>query len=1003
MSRSFRLFVSRPAGYLSLALGLLLAFLSAAVNASDAAQRGLLPDWQEPSVIKNLVVNTQDSAIGMPATIGDYLYFFAFNQGAERDIYELWRTDGTPGGTVMLESYREWYFDSESLVLLGDKLIFLARDAGGNTAFWITDGTPGGAKVMLDPAVYTSFSNVHQVTVAGSYVYFLAYDDEHLTQLWRTDTTTAGTIRLTGGDYPFDGSYSSLMTAYDGQLYFIAYDDAYHNILVRSDGTPGGTTAVKDLGELNSYNLLANDGYLYIAGSSLLRSDGTAAGTISLKTFSESESLEEPMMGDSTFYFIVKDWNDNSAELWKTTGTAASTTKLASLEGSYGRATTAGDRAFFAGIDSAHGIELWTSDGTTAGTKMVKDMTPGPDSTLIDDLLAVGNQVYFVAIGMNETSPMIRSDGTAAGTFLVEMPPAIDGHAFPDPVADFNGRLVFSARDMTHGSEPWIANHDGTAITFLKDINVFDDGDSLPVAFNYVNERLFFRTTHGLWSSDGSEAGTTLLLANENGVRFVTDDATRYGSAGNYLYFVVNNEVDRMHELWRSDGTPGGTAVVKALASLYRAYPAADFTDMNGLLYFSRGPNFGREELWRSDGTPAGTYHVATPNIDISQSSQIEQITAVGNTLFFVATDGSTGLELWRSDGTTAGTHLVVDIAPGPAGSNPAQLTAYNGRLYFVVDDGAHGPELWRSDGTAAGTVMVKDIKSGAAGSEPGELTVFNGRLYFSAADGIHGRELWRSDGTAAGTTLVKDIYPDGGSVPTELTPGQDWLFFVAFDDGGNQPWKTDGTAAGTSRIAVLEFNDFDWPHDLAAVGNTLFFSTVYQTAERFYRSDGTAAGTIPFSEAFTGFRAYDYGNLTAAPGRLFFSATSLMEGNEPFVHLVDLTRRSPGTLYLADGGDFATYRLTLNFKPSAPVTLTFSSDDPTVEFSPPSLTIAPQNWNVPVSIGVRAADDGVEGNIREATITETFSSADERLDGAVTTMPISIGWRFAYAPVTIR
>ena len=98
-----------------------------------------------------------------------------------------------------------------------------------------------------------------------------------------------------------------------------------------------------------------------------------------------------------------------------------------------------------------------------------------------------------------------------------------------------------------------------------------------------------------------------------------------------------------------------------------------------------------------------------------------EYLTAVGNTLYFVANDGTNNYEVWKSDGTSAGTVMVKDIRSGSSG--PRHLTAVDNTLYFRADDGIYGRELWKSDGTSAGTVMVKDIRSGIYGSEPQHLT----------------------------------------------------------------------------------------------------------------------------------------------------------------------------------------------------------------------------------------------------------------------------------------
>ena len=101
---------------------------------------------------------------------------------------------------------------------------------------------------------------------------------------------------------------------------------------------------------------------------------------------------------------------------------------------------------------------------------------------------------------------------------------------------------------------------------------------------------------------------------------------------------------------------------------------------------------------------------------------------------------------------------MVADINPGGSGSNIGNLTAVENRLYFTADDGTHGDELWTSDGTAAGTVLVLDINSGSTGSKPAHLTAVGNRLYFTADDGMHGDELWTCDSSVARTSLVDDI-----------------------------------------------------------------------------------------------------------------------------------------------------------------------------------------------------------------------------------------------------
>jgi ELWxxDGT repeat protein len=248
---------------------------------------------------------------------------------------------------------------------------------------------------------------------------------------------------------------------------------------------------------------------------------------------------------------------------------------------------------------------------------------------------------------------------------------------------------------------------------------------------------------------------------------------------------------------------------------------------VNGTLFFTADDGVHGRELWKSDGTAAGTALVkdiypGTTNetfhgyyghghIKVINSSNPGNLVNVNGTLYFGANDGTHGTELWKSDGTSNGTVLVADIQPGSGSSSPADLTAMSGTLFFRANDGSHGWELWKSDGTATGTVLVKDINPGSSspnysGSLPSDLTGAGGTLFFEANDGIHGRELWESDGTAAGTVLVKDINPGiGNSDPESLTVAGGHLFFSA-NDGvhGIELWDPPiGPTSGTDAVAT--------------------------------------------------------------------------------------------------------------------------------------------------------------------------------------------------------
>lgn len=383
--------------------------------------------------------------------------------------------------------------------------------------------------------------------------------------------------------------------------------------------------------------------------------------------------------------------------------------------------------------------------------------------------------------------------------------------------------------------------------TLVKDIFPGATG-SISCCFAHIGNTLLFWATspthfglggRELWRSGGTKAGTVQVA--EINVQGSADPETTVGPLGTVigstLYFAARDSLHGV-ELWRSDGTFAGTALVKDIRPGAGSSEPQWLVNVGGTLLFTADDGVHGEEIWKSDGTAAGTKLVK----DIWQgtgSVAPRYLASVGGTLFFNAADGD-GRELWKSNGTAAGTKRVKDILPGPLSSDPWHLANFNGTLVFNADDGVHGPELWKSNGTQLGTTRIKDIRPGPHGSQPHGFGTMGGAVYFSADDGVHGFELWKSDGTAPGTKLVRDIWagPDD-SYPAEFVRMGSTLFFV--NEAFGELWKSDGSEAGTKRVKNLTLD----PYNLTRAGDKLIFAGyLRRTGVEPWTSDGTAAGT---------------------------------------------------------------------------------------------------------------------------------------------------------------
>ncbi len=416
-----------------------------------------------------------------------------------------------------------------------------------------------------------------------------------------------------------------------------------------------------------------------------------------------------------------------------------------------------GGKLIFAAKDITNGMELWETDGTSAGTSLLGDFISGPSDSNPNGFHIFNNKVYFSAIrNLSLTKyELYSTDGTPSGTINYPEIRNGNGSASPRLLTTFGNTLVFSARPSAfnqptpfYGEEvlgfdgnPWTGGGDQI---MMKDIS--PSGGSSPENYTVLNNLLFFSAdniTNGreIWVSDGTNAGTNLLLDVNSG---------------------------------QADSNP------------------EDLIVLNNKLYFTAddGVNGGRE-LWISDGTSAGTQRMNDLNSIAGDLDNPENLTVFNNALYFTANHPSLGIEIFKLGGTSITS--LKNIASGSNHSNPSNLFVSGSRLYFSANDNVNGIELWSSTGFSATTNMVKNINTSPSfpDSNPNGFTEYNGKVYFSATDGTNGVELWVTDGTSVGTSMVSNINPSGSSSPRDLIVANDLLFFSANNGSqGVELWK---------------------------------------------------------------------------------------------------------------------------------------------------------------------------------------------------------------------
>ncbi|HEV3006715.1 MAG TPA: hypothetical protein VGX78_19755, partial [Pirellulales bacterium] len=290
----------------------------------------------------NMVADINAYTLGSdPQNITDVggTVFFTATPNSYNGNVELYKTDGTAGGTTQL-TFGNRLSGFTDLTSFNGKLWFDANDSVvGHRTMYTSDGTVAGTTIFQPGGDTLDLTYADQNTstgVVGSKFYFEAYDGTNgFWDLWVTDGSNAGT-------HPVQPSNAGAPNANDLEQ----------------------VTAVGSTAYFEDYDFSASKWALW-------KSNGTAAGTSLITDLSSSQPTNFTALG-SKLYFEMYDSGASEYALWKSDGTSGGTTKVADINSSQFYSLTAlGSDVFFQVHDATDapntGEALWDSDGTTAG------------------------------------------------------------------------------------------------------------------------------------------------------------------------------------------------------------------------------------------------------------------------------------------------------------------------------------------------------------------------------------------------------------------------------------------------------------------------------------------------------------------------------------------------------------------------------------------------------------------------------------------------------------
>ncbi|HEX6862396.1 MAG TPA: hypothetical protein VF414_06260 [Thermoanaerobaculia bacterium] len=791
---------------------------------------------------------------------------------------------------------------------------------------------PGPARLVEDlaPGTISADLNLSGFLPVGSRSVFIRGEgyDQRLS-LWITDGTAEGTSPL-GVLCPPCQVAVPLGSTGSVAFYRVGYDDM---VVWRTDGTPAGTFPVTSglsvppqnqriLGALSGGRLFFNACSPEL-GCELWSTDGSAAGAAPV-----GEIVPGPESGDILELasaggraFLIAGPPEGPAALWL--ADAQGLERLREVPDARSLVVR-GNRAFFV----AGGTEVWTSDGTAAGTRRVAAFAARKRNRQVWLLDVLGGRAYFVA--GDHVYMELWSVGPRPGSQrrLARIP---GPYAWAGDLQKSGDRIVFVASGSGGSLRLWSSRGNLQPAAPLAGCTGGCPqviGQLTPVAPGRFVFHGWTREGGGIWVTDGTPAGTRLL--QRTGLHGLSQAAAADGR----VLIEVTDEYE-IGELWVTDGTVAGTFLATRGGPSWSHYwgwsGPLSAGRANGRLVF---PGFRSSEtfeqvLWSSDGSREGSHPIVeartgrssypsrltpfrdgllawtcsdrTGELRFAQGTETTLLSAwedsdcaplrsgllaLGDTAVFLRHDG-----LWRTDGTPEGTQPLFQ-GSSPAG-NPFNLARFGDEAAISVSTRAgdtYRVEIWLTDGTPEGTRKHQELP---ADTDTAGLTFAAGRLWFFdtvlLANGEQAVGPWVSDGTPTGTYPLSDKYGVAPPVKFFLVEAGGRVLFL-FAEIGQAPaiWGSDGTPAGTGPAVTVE-SGAGAPEALAAIGDRLYFTAPRRDGPSGrllpWVSNGTDGGTELLADVDVGgdpsFALPDDPAFVELDGRVFFAGSDRQSGDE--------------------------------------------------------------------------------------------------------------------------
>ncbi len=690
---------------------------------------------------------------------------------------------------------------------IGQKLIFF--DSNPNVCsckrLVVHNGEYEGGTVILTSGQFTYMG---EVSVIDDKLYFSA-DFTNGYEPWVSDGTAAGTFQL--GDLN-SGSVSSSpaqFKKFGNNVYFRA-GIGNKDWLFQTDGTQQGTSPL-----YSNYNLYLNN--FVKKNDDVFAANNARIIKINLGLQSQTELLPFDIFSLNTFllndevYFLIYVHNQNTGkkdiQLWKYDGTNTILIKTlqTDLYHAYTKMWQTQGRVFFeiqnvvTYSPQKSFAEIWTTDGSSNGTKRITELNPDISTRNIMGAIAtMNNFMYFTAYSDEVGYELFKTDGTPTNTKLTTNYNKNIFASWPNTFFEFNRRAYFMADNNRDGRQLW--SSDGTSQGTKQEFNwleyVNNENSNLSGSiYNYTtdfgilgNKLLYVNPSSKTVRAYDAITQTDTELKNQ---QFLSQSFNDDYIAKRYTSFTkLNNDyifVDNLRYLWKTDGTSGGTALFYTLGNFY-ANPANLIKVNNEVFFTTENPR----AFWRTDGTASGTQVIQYLSTDQYVIPYFAEL-SLGNKAYYIVNNfnSNSGFELWEVS-SNAATLISTKI-----NSNDGQqhMIVSGNALYFKTYEN-NTYYLMKRDINGNTTTVVSSL------DELFDLFSFKNKVFYNKR--VYNETwLYSTDGTPNSETQIKRIH-ENYAVLKKLKVNET-IFVIKleknYSERSSEIWVSDGTENNTKKV----------------------------------------------------------------------------------------------------------------------------------------------------------------------------------------------------------